>query len=105
MLERLFQLGAHGTDVRTEIIGGATTFVTLSYIVFVQPAVLATIGMDAGAVLSATCLASAFATLLMGLWANYPFAVAPAMGHNFYFAFIVAGAVAAGGVGFSWAVA
>ncbi len=105
MLERFFQLHARGTDVRTEIVGGATTFVTLSYIIFVQPAVLATTGMDAGAVLSATCVSAAVATLLMGLWANYPIAVAPAMGHNFYFAFMVAGPVAAGGMGYSWRVA
>jgi len=105
LIERLFDLRAHGTDVRTEIVGGATTFVTLSYIIFVQPAVLSTTGMDAGAVLTATCLSSAFATLLMALWANYPIAVAPAMGHNFYFAFIVAGPVAAGGLGYSWQVA
>jgi AGZA family xanthine/uracil permease-like MFS transporter len=105
MIERFFKLRAHRTDVRTEIIGGVTTFVTLSYIIFVQPAVLATTGMAAGAVMSATCLASAFATLLMGLWANYPIAVAPAMGHNFYFAFMVAGPVAAGGMGYSWQVA
>ena len=104
-VDRFFQLRARGTDVRTEVIGGATTFVTLSYIVFVQPAVLGTIGMEPGAVLSATCLASAFATVLMGLWANYPIAVAPAMGHNFYFAFVVAGPLAAGGLGYSWQVA
>jgi AGZA family xanthine/uracil permease-like MFS transporter len=92
------------TNLRAEIIGGVTTFVTLSYIIFVQPAVLATTGMDAGAVMTATCLSSAFATLLMGVWANYPIAVAPAMGHNFYFAFMVAGPVAAGGLGYSWQV-
>lgn len=95
----------HGPALRAEIIGGATTFVTLSYIIFVQPAVLATTGMDAGAVMTATCLASAFATLLMGIWANYPLAVAPAMGHNFYFAFMIAGPVATGGLGYSWQVA
>ncbi len=105
MLHRFFDLQAHHTDVRTEVIGGATTFVTLSYIIFVQPAVLATTGMDAGAVMTATCLSSACATLLMGLWARYPIAVAPAMGHNFYFAFMVAGPVAAGGMGYSWQVA
>jgi adenine/guanine/hypoxanthine permease len=105
MIEQVFQLRAHGTDVRTEIIGGATTFVTMSYIIVVQPAVLANAGMDSGAVMTATCLASAFATLLMGLWANYPVAVAPAMGHNFYFAFMIAGPVAAGGMGYSWPVA
>jgi len=104
-VDRFFQLSARGTDVRTEVIGGATTFVTLSYIVFVQPAVLGATGMEPGAVLSATCLASAFATALMGLWANYPIAVAPAMGHNFYFAFVVAGPLAAGGLGYSWQVA
>jgi AGZA family xanthine/uracil permease-like MFS transporter len=104
-IERFFGLRAQGTTVRTEIVGGITTFVTLSYIIFVQPAVLATTGMDPGAVMSATCLASALATLLMGVWANYPIAVAPAMGHNFYFAFVVAGPVAAGGLGFPWPVA
>ena len=104
-LDRFFGLRARGTDVPTEVVGGATTFVALSYIVFVQPAVLATTGMDPGAVLTATCLSSAFATALMGLWANYPIAVAPAMGHNFYFAFVVAGPLAAGGLGYSWQAA
>ncbi|HTD26539.1 MAG TPA: NCS2 family permease, partial [Candidatus Elarobacter sp.] len=74
MIDRLFQLRARGTDLRTEVVGGASTFAALSYIVFVQPAVLATTGMEPGAVLAATCLASAFATALMGLWANYPIA-------------------------------
>jgi AGZA family xanthine/uracil permease-like MFS transporter len=94
-----------GTHLGTEVVGGATTFVALSYIVFVQPAVLSTTGMDPGAVLTATCVASAFATALMGVWARYPIAVAPAMGHNFYFAFVVAGPVASGGFGCSWQVA
>lgn len=105
MLDEFFQLHANGTTVRTEVIGGITTFVTLSYIIFVQPAVLGTTGMDTGAVMTATCLASAFATALMGLWAKYPIAVAPAMGHNFYFAFMVAGPIAGGGMGYSWQVA
>jgi AGZA family xanthine/uracil permease-like MFS transporter len=105
VIDRLFGLAARGTTVRAEVLGGATTFVTLSYIVFVQPAVLASTGMDAGAVLTATCLASALATLLMGLWANYPIAVAPAMGHNFYFALMLAGPVATGGLGVPWPVA
>jgi len=105
VLDRFFHLRARRTSLRTEILGGVTTFVTLSYVVFVQPAVLATTGMEPGAVLVATCLASAFATLLMGLWARYPIAVAPAMGHNFYFAFTVAGPVAAGGLGYGWQVA
>jgi AGZA family xanthine/uracil permease-like MFS transporter len=89
MLERWFQLAASGTDVPTEILAGATTFLTMAYIIFVQPAVLGAAGMDQGAVLTATCLASAFATVLMAWLANYPIAVAPAMGHNFFFAFTV----------------
>jgi AGZA family xanthine/uracil permease-like MFS transporter len=88
-LEQQFALSAHGTTVRTEVLAGVTTFLTMAYIVFVQPAVLSAAGMDAGAVMTATCLASAFATLLMGLLANYPIAVAPGMGHNFFFAFTV----------------
>jgi adenine/guanine/hypoxanthine permease len=89
MIERLFQLSAHRTTVRTEIVAGVTTFLAMAYIIFVQPAVLGAAGMDFGAVMVATCVASAIATLLMGLLANYPIAVAPAMGHNFYFAFTV----------------
>jgi AGZA family xanthine/uracil permease-like MFS transporter len=105
MLERLFKLQKAGTTVRTEIIAGTTTFMTLSYIIFVQPAVLATAGMDFGAVVVATCVASALATFLMGFLANYPIALAPAMGHNFFFAFMVCGAVTAGGLGYSWQTA
>jgi AGZA family xanthine/uracil permease-like MFS transporter len=100
MLERLFRLREAGTTVRAEVIGGATTFVTLSYIIFVQPTVLGVARMDFGAVLVATCLASAFATLLMGLYANYPIAVAPGMGHNFFFAYTVVV-----GMGVPWRVA
>ena len=89
VLERLFQLSRHETTVRTEAIAGLTTFLTAAYIIFVQPTVLSAAGMDFGAVLVATCVASGIATLLMGLLANYPIAVAPAMGHNFFFAFTV----------------
>jgi hypothetical protein len=89
VIDRLFGLTAHRTDVRTEVVAGITTFLAMAYIIFVQPAVLSAAGMDFGAVMVATCLASALATLLMGLLANYPIAVAPAMGHNFYFAFTV----------------
>src|SRR5260221_5015697 len=88
-LERRFALAANGTTIRTEVLAGLTTFLTMAYIIFVQPAVLSAAGMDAGAVLTATCLASAFATALMALLANYPIAVAPAMGHNFFFAYSV----------------
>src|SRR5438034_6522751 len=89
MFERRFALAAHGTTVRTELIAGLPTFLTMAYIIFVQPAVLGAAGMDSGAVLTATCLATALATLLMALLANYPIAVAPAMGHNFFFAYSV----------------
>jgi len=89
LLERRFALTANGTTVRREVVGGLTTFLTMAYIIFVQPAVLSAAGMDFGAVLTATCLATAFATLLMALLANYPIAVAPAMGHNFFFAYSV----------------
>ena len=89
MLDRLFHLADHQTTVRTEIVAGLTTFLTMAYIIFVQPTVLSAAGMDFGAVLVATCIASGIATLLMGLTANYPIAVAPAMGHNFFFAFTV----------------
>lgn len=82
-----FDLAAHGTTVRREVVAGATTFAAMSYIIFVQPTVLSVTGMDFGAVMVATCIASAVATLLMGLAANYPIALAPAMGHNFYFAY------------------
>ena len=89
MLEKLFHLQESGTTVKREIVAGCTTFMTLSYIIFVQPAVLSAAGMDSGAVMAATCITSAFAMVLMALLANYPIALAPGMGHNFYFAFTV----------------
>ena len=89
MIERLFRLKENGTDVKTEVLAGVTTFMTLSYIIFVQPTVLSACGMDFGAVLVATCVASAFATFLMGVYANYPIALAPGMGQNFFFAYTV----------------
>src|SRR2546427_3998477 len=88
-LERRFHLTASQTTVRTEILAGLTTFMTMSYIIFVQPAVLSTTGMDFQALLAATCIVSAIGCFLMALLANYPIAVAPAMGHNFFFAFTV----------------
>ncbi len=88
-LERWFQLTALGTDIRTEILAGVTTFMTMAYIIVVQPSVLQAAGMDFGAVLVATCLSSALATTLMAFLANYPIALAPAMGHNFFFAYTV----------------
>ena len=89
MLERLFKLKELGTSAERETVAGITTFMTMSYIVFVQPAVLGAAGMDPGAVMVATCVSSALGTVLMALLANYPIAQAPAMGHNFYFSYIV----------------
>jgi len=89
MLERLFRLAENRTDVRTEIRGGLVTFATLSYVIFVNPAVLTAIndtGMDFDAVMVATCLSAALATFIMGLYANYPVAQAPLMGENAFFA-------------------
>ena len=102
MIERYFQLQERGTTLSTELLAGLTTFATMSYIIFVQPATLAIAGMDFGAVMTATCLAAALGCVLMGLLANLPVALAPAMGHNFFFVFTVCGAVEAGGYGFSW---
>lgn len=91
MLERWFRLHEAGTTVRAEVLGGATTFMTMAYIVFVNPAVLSQAGMDFGSVLTATCLSAAVATWVMGLAANYPIAMAPAMGENFFFLGVVVG--------------
>ena len=89
MLKDYFRLEENGTSIRTEALAGVTTFATMAYIIFVQPVVLGAAGMDAGAVFTSTCLITAFATILMALLANYPVAVAPAMGHNFFFAYVV----------------
>jgi len=86
---RLFKLEEAGTTIATEVRAGVVTFMTMAYIIVVQPLVLSGAGMPLGGVMLATCLSSAFATLVMGLYANYPIALAPAMGHNFYFAFLV----------------
>ncbi|MBI5528625.1 MAG: NCS2 family permease [Deltaproteobacteria bacterium] len=90
MFEKFFRLSENGSDAKTEVIGGATTFVAMAYIIFVQPAVLQIAGMDFGAVMVATCLSAALATLVMGLYANYPICQAPLMGENFFFVFTVA---------------
>jgi AGZA family xanthine/uracil permease-like MFS transporter len=97
MLERTFALSAHGTDVRTEVIAGVTTFLTMAYIIFVNPDILSAAGMPKDAVFVATCLAAALGSAIMGLYANYPIALAPGMGLNAYFAFAVVG-----GMGFTW---
>jgi AGZA family xanthine/uracil permease-like MFS transporter len=100
MLDRYFRLRENGTDVRTEVIAGLTTFLTMAYIMFVNPLILADAGMDRGAVFVATCIASAIATLVMALYANYPIALAPGMGLNAYFTYGVVK-----GMGHSWEVA
>ncbi|MBG4922978.1 NCS2 family permease [Pseudomonas aeruginosa] len=89
MLEKLFQLKAHNTTVRTEILAGITTFLTMAYILFVNPSILGETGMDKGAVFVATCLAAAIGSTIMGLIANYPIALAPGMGLNAFFTYTV----------------
>jgi xanthine/uracil/vitamin C permease (AzgA family) len=88
-LDRYFHMSRRGSDPRTETIAGATTFLAMAYIVFVNPGILADAGMDPGAVFVATCLAAALGTLVMGLWANLPIAQAPGMGLNAFFAYTV----------------
>jgi adenine/guanine/hypoxanthine permease len=100
MLEQLFKLGENKTSVRTEIVAGITTFLTMAYIIFVNPDILSKAGMPFGAVFSATCVAAAIGCLLMAFVANYPIALAPGMGLNAYFAFVVVGAMK-----YSWQVA
>jgi adenine/guanine/hypoxanthine permease len=100
MLEQLFKLSENKTNVRTEIVAGITTFLTMAYIIFVNPNILSKAGMPFGAVFAATCLAAAVGTLLMAFLANYPIALAPGMGLNAYFAFVVVGVMK-----YSWQVA
>ena len=89
MFDKIFRLSENGTTIRTEIIAGSTTFLSMAYIIFVQPAVLSAAGMDFGAVMMATCISSAIACLAMAFLANYPIALAPGMGENFFFTFTV----------------
>lgn len=100
MLEKLFALRAHGTTPRTEILAGLTTFLTMAYIIFINPSILGDAGMPRGAVFVATCLAAAAGSLIMGLYANYPVALAPGMGLNAYFAYVVVL-----GMGYRWQAA
>lgn len=109
-LERWFGLAARGSSPRTEVLAGVTTFATMAYILVVQPAILSTdlagrpLGLDFGAVFVATCLGSAFASILMGVYAGYPIALAPGMGENVFFVTVVMG-LAALGVANAWQVA
>lgn len=100
MLEKLFKLKENKTNVKTEVIAGITTFMTMAYILAVNPAILADSGMDKNAILMATALAAFVGTLAMALLANYPFALAPGLGLNAYFAYTVCGTM-----GYSWLVA
>ena len=100
MLEQVFKLSENKTSVRTEVVAGITTFLTMAYIIFVNPAILAEAKMPFGAVFAATCVAAAIGCFLMAFLANYPIALAPGMGLNAYFAFGVVG-----GMGHSWQVA
>lgn len=97
MLEKLFKLNENSTTARTEIMAGLTTFLTMAYIIFVNPDILSSTGMDRNAVFVATCLAAAMGSLVMALVANWPIGMAPGMGLNAFFAFTVVGAM-----GFSW---
>lgn len=99
-MEKFFKLKEHGTNVRTEVLAGITTFMTMAYIIAVNPSILSAAGMDAGSVFTATCIASAVATLIMALLANLPFGLAPGMGLNAFFAFVVVLKM-----GYSWQMA
>src|SRR5438309_159645 len=111
MLERLFRFSENQTTARTEVLAGVTTFLTMAYIIFVQPAVLSgamfgkPTGMDFGAVTVATCLSAALATSIMALYARYPIAQAPGMGENFFFVFSAIPAATAAGFSNGWQVA
>nr|WP_256873273.1 NCS2 family permease [Pseudomonas taiwanensis] len=100
MLERLFKLSLHGTTVKTELAAGLTTFITMAYIIFVNPNIMADAGIDHGAAFVATCLAAAFGCLLMGLYANWPVGLAPGMGLNAFFTYTVVNTM-----GYSWQIA
>ncbi len=100
MLEKIFKLSAHDTSVRTEVVAGLTTFLAMAYIVFVNPSILSTPGMDVGAVTVATCLAAAIGCFIMAFYANWPVGMAPGMGLNAFFAFTVVA-----GMGWHWQVA
>jgi AGZA family xanthine/uracil permease-like MFS transporter len=100
MLEKFFRLQENNTTIRTELVAGITTFMTMSYIIFVNPSILSEAGMDFGAVMVATIVASSTAMILMGLWVNYPIALAPGMGLNAYFTYSVCL-----GMGYPWQTA
>ena len=99
-ISEFFKLHEHGTTFKRELLAGATTFFTMSYIIFVNPTIMAETGMDHGAIFVGTCLAAAIACFFMGLFANWPVALAPGMGLNAYFTYVVVGEM-----GYSWQTA
>lgn len=104
-MEKFFKLKENGTTVRTEVIAGITTFLAMAYILAVNPSMLAAAGMDQGAVFTATAVSAAFATLIMGVFANYPVALASGMGLNAYFAYVVVPSIAEQGINEPWKIA
>jgi len=100
MFENLFKLSENGTTIRIEVMAGLTTFLTMAYIIIVNPDIMSTTGMDKGALFVATCLAAAVGCFIMGFFANYPIALAPGLGLNAFFAFGVVG-----GMGVPWQTA
>ena len=104
-MDKFFKLKEHGTNVKTEIIAGITTFLAMAYILAVNPSILSASGMDKGAVFTATAVSAAFATLIMGFLANYPVALASGMGLNAYFAYTVCPALAKAGITDPWKIA
>ena len=99
-LEQFFSIAQHQTSLQKEILAGLTTFITMAYIIFVNPQMMAQSGMDYGAIFVGTCLAAAFACLFMGLYANWPVGLAPGMGLNAFFTYTVVGEM-----GYTWEVA
>ena len=100
MLERIFQLEKNKTTVKTELVAGFTTFITMAYIIFVNPQMMSSAGMDQGASFVGTCIAAAIACILMGLYANWPIGLAPGMGLNAFFTYTVVGEM-----GYTWEIA
>jgi len=100
LLDRFFKLSAHRTTIKTELLAGLTTFVTMAYIIFVNPNIMADAGIDHGAAFVATCIGAALGCLLMGLYANWPVGLAPGMGLNAFFTYTVVGEM-----GYSWEIA
>ena len=100
MLEKIFKLKENNTSIKTELVAGFTTFITMAYIIFVNPQMMSSTGMDQGASFVGTCLAAAIGCILMGLYANWPIGLAPGMGLNAFFTYTVVGEM-----GYTWEIA